>query len=105
MLSEANRRPRCATFDLATSVETRSPPIERPYIYKHGPGPAPARSASRLARARSGAAVASPATVSQWSRFEAAWDPGTAPANPFDPDQIDVRAEFRSPCGKSAPAR
>ena len=42
---------------------------------------------------------APPATVAEWSRFEAAYAPASAPANPFDADEIDVRAEFVSPGG------
>ena len=35
--------------------------------------------------------------VAQWSRFEATYVPPTTPANPFDPEEIDVRAEFSGP--------
>ena len=42
-----------------------------------------------------------PSSLAEWSRFEAAWTPDVAPANPFDPDEIDVRAEFVSPGGKT----
>jgi hypothetical protein len=45
------------------------------------------------ARGAEPAAAALP-TVAQWSRFEASWVPDAPPANPFDPDEIDVRAEF-----------
>jgi hypothetical protein len=37
--------------------------------------------------------------VEQWSRFEATFVPKDPPQNPFDPDEIDVRAEFASPDG------
>jgi len=37
--------------------------------------------------------VASIASIAQWTRFEASYTPDVAPANPLDPDEIDVRAE------------
>ena len=40
-------------------------------------------------------------TVPQWSRFEASFVPPTPPTNPFDPDEIDVRAEFKLEGGGS----
>jgi hypothetical protein len=43
--------------------------------------------------ADAGSAAALPA-VAQWSRFEASYVPDAPPTNPFDPDEIDVRAEF-----------
>lgn len=41
-------------------------------------------------------------TIAQWSRFEASWSPEVAPANPFDPEEIDVRAEFVRAAGGRA---
>ncbi|HYL53420.1 MAG TPA: hypothetical protein VEZ15_15710, partial [Acidimicrobiia bacterium] len=35
--------------------------------------------------------------VRQWSRFEASYEPSARPVNPFDPDEIDVRAVFFPP--------
>ncbi|HEY8518392.1 MAG TPA: DUF5060 domain-containing protein [Candidatus Binatia bacterium] len=46
------------------------------------------------------ASDAAPPTVQRWARFEASWVPPVPPTNPFDPDEIDVRAEFVSPGGK-----
>jgi hypothetical protein len=40
-----------------------------------------------------------PESVGQWARFEAALRVEPAPANPFDPDVIDVRATFVDPHG------
>jgi hypothetical protein len=45
-----------------------------------------------------------PASVAEWSRFEASYVPSTTPANPFDPGEIDVRAEFVSPGGTTVEA-
>jgi hypothetical protein len=45
-----------------------------------------------------------PATIAQWARFEASYAPDVAPANPFDPDEIDVRAELVTPGGKTVEA-
>jgi hypothetical protein len=38
--------------------------------------------------------------IRQWSRFEASYEPSTPPVNPFDPDEIDVRAVFAPPGGE-----
>jgi len=53
--------------------------------------------------ARAGA-VEPPSTLAEWSRFEASWTPDVTPTNPFDADEIDVRAEFVGPGGKSVEA-
>lgn len=47
------------------------------------------------------AVAQAPAAVAEWSRFEASFVPAAPPANPFDPGEIDVRAEFVSPGGKT----
>jgi Domain of unknown function (DUF5060)/Cellulase (glycosyl hydrolase family 5) len=39
------------------------------------------------------------ARVAQWSRFEATYVPSRTPQNPFDPNEIDVRAQFVEPDG------
>jgi hypothetical protein len=46
-----------------------------------------------------GAAFAADPVVPQWSRFEASFSPAVVPANPFDPRELDVRAEFDPPGG------
>ena len=53
-----------------------------------------------VAEARSGGAPA-PESVAEWSRFEASFVPAVPPANPFDPGEIDVRAEFVTPGGRT----
>jgi hypothetical protein len=52
-----------------------------------------------LAATAGAARAADVPVVAQWSRFEAAYVPDAVPANPFDPDEIDVRAEFDPPGG------
>jgi hypothetical protein len=54
-----------------------------------------------LAAASADAAEA-PTTVAQWARFEASYAPEVVPDNPFDPDEIDVRAEFVRAAGGRA---
>jgi hypothetical protein len=49
--------------------------------------------------ARASAETSPPTSIAEWSRFEASYVPGTTPTNPFDPGEIDVRAEFVSPGG------
>jgi hypothetical protein len=44
------------------------------------------------------------ATVAQWARFDARYVPHPAPQNPFDPDEIDVRAQFVAPRGETREA-
>jgi hypothetical protein len=54
------------------------------------------------ATAASADAPEAPSTLAQWGRFEAGYSPAVPPQNPFDPGEIDVRAEFVRAAGGRA---
>jgi hypothetical protein len=48
--------------------------------------------------------LVAPRHVAQWARFEAAAQVTPAPANPFDPAEVDLRAVFEAPDGRRSEA-